>query len=72
MVEHPGGKLGDKGWGREVALGRAVIQCGSRLSPIDRSLYLSKWQNVFVQIAKYICPNCKMNLSKFPPLLNYM
>ena len=29
-------------------------------------MYLSKLQNVFVQIAQYICPNCKMYLSKLP------
>ena len=28
--------------------------------------YLSKLQNVFVKIAKCICPNCKMYLSKLP------
>ena len=28
-------------------------------------MYLSKLQNVFVQISKSICPNCKMYLSKF-------
>ena len=27
-------------------------------------MYLSKLQNEFVQIAKWICPNCKMYLSK--------
>ena len=27
-------------------------------------MYLSKFQNVFVLIAKYICHNCKMHLSK--------
>ena len=29
-------------------------------------LYLSNLQNVFVQIAKYICPNCQIYLSKLP------
>ena len=29
-------------------------------------MYLSKLLNVFVQIAKCICPNCEMYLSKSP------
>ena len=41
----------------------ALFEYLEHLAPLCKPMYLSELQNVFVQIAKCICSNCKMYLS---------
>ena len=54
-------KLGDK----SVDLGLWSDDCPPSLYTWHTLNYLSKLQNIFVQIAKYICLNCPLYFAKF-------
>ena len=47
----------------------SVARLGDGWTIPTTKVYLSKWQNVFVQMEKCICPNGKMYLSKWQHVL---